>query len=66
MLEIIGVVSAHVSHFYKTMQFLKAQRHCFRFDDIVTNGYPLAQFTEALQSMAALREIKPVILPTLG
>jgi len=66
MLDIIGVVSAHVSHFYKAMQFLKSQRHRFRFEDMLTNSYPLAQVTEALESMAALREIKPAILPELG
>ena len=33
---------------------------------MLTNSYPLAQVTEALESMAALREIKPAILPTLG
>ena len=65
MLDVIGVVSAHVSHFYKAMQFLKAQRHSFRFEDMLTSSYPLVQVTEALQSMAALREIKPAILPTL-
>lgn len=66
MLEIIGVVSAHVTHFYKAMQFLKSQRHRFRFEDMLTNSYPLSGVTEALQSMAALREIKPAILPGLG
>ena len=66
MLEIIGVVSAHVTHFYKALRFLESQRHRFRFEDMLTNSYPLAQVTEALESMAALREIKPVILPELS
>jgi len=66
MLEIIGVVSAHVTHFYKAMQFLASQRHRFRFEDMLTNSYPLTEVTEALESMAALREIKPAILPGLG
>ena len=66
MLEIIGVISAHVTHFYKAMQFLKSQRRRFRFEDMLTNSYPLSGVTEALESMAALREIKPVILPGLG
>jgi threonine dehydrogenase-like Zn-dependent dehydrogenase len=66
MLEIIGVVSAHVGHFYKAMQFLKAQHHRFNFEAMLTNSYPLGQVTEALESMAALREIKPAILPHLG
>jgi threonine dehydrogenase-like Zn-dependent dehydrogenase len=66
MLDIIGVVSAHVSHFYKAMQFLKSQGRRFRFEDMLTNSYSLVQVTEALESMAALREIKPAILPELG
>ncbi len=66
MLEIIGVVSAHVTHFYKALRFLESQRHRFRFEGMLTNSYPLAQVTEALESMAALRETKPVILPALG
>jgi threonine dehydrogenase-like Zn-dependent dehydrogenase len=66
MLDIIGVVSAHVSHFYKAMQFLKVQGARFRFEDMLTNSYPLAKVTEALESMAALREIKPAILPELA
>jgi threonine dehydrogenase-like Zn-dependent dehydrogenase len=66
MLDIIGVISAHATHFYKAMQFLSAQHHRFRFEDMLTNSYPLAQVTEAIESMAALREIKPAILPELG
>ena len=66
MLEIIGVVSAHVAHFYKAMQFLKNNRHRFSFGDMLTNRYPLSNVTEALESMAALQEMKPAIIPGLG
>ncbi|MBI2818014.1 MAG: zinc-binding dehydrogenase [Acidobacteria bacterium] len=66
MLEIIGVVSAHVTHFYKAMQFLKNHGERFNFSDMITNEYPLARVTEALQSMAALQEIKPAIIPTMS
>jgi len=64
MVEIIGVVSAHVAHFYKAMQFLQSNR--FNFADMITNRYPLADVNVALESMAALRDIKPAILPSLG
>lgn len=66
MVEIIGVVSAHVAHFYKAMQFLQSNRHRFDFSRMITNRYPLSKVNEALESMAALRDIKPAVLPALG
>lgn len=66
MLQIVGVVSAHVEHFYKALQFLKNHQDRFRFSDMITNTYPLEQVNEALESMAALQEIKPAIVPALG
>lgn len=66
MLQIIGVISAHAAHFYKAMQFLKANHRRFNFSDLITTRYPLPQVTEAIEAMAALREIKPAILPALG
>jgi threonine dehydrogenase-like Zn-dependent dehydrogenase len=66
MVEIIGVTSAHVGHFYKAMQFLKSNAGRFDFSKMITNRYPLAQVNEALEAMAALREIKPAIIPSEG
>jgi threonine dehydrogenase-like Zn-dependent dehydrogenase len=66
MVEIIGTVAAHVGHFYKAMQFLKTNRDRFDFSRIITNRYPLSDINEALESMAALREIKPAIIPAEG
>ena len=66
MLDIIGVVSAHVEHFYKAMQFLKNNGHRFNFHEMVTNSYPLSGVNEALEAMAAMREIKPAIIPSMG
>jgi threonine dehydrogenase-like Zn-dependent dehydrogenase len=63
MVEVIGVVAAHVGHFYKALQFLKSNSHRFDFSAMISNRYPLAQINEALESMAALREIKPAIVP---
>jgi len=40
-------------------------RHRFHFADRITNRYPLADVNAALESMAALRDIKPAILPGL-
>ena len=33
---------------------------------MITNRYPLSEINTALEEMAALREIKPAILPSLG
>lgn len=66
MLDIIGVISAHVEHFYKAMQFLKNNQHRFSFADMISNSYSLGQVTTALEEMAAFREIKPAIIPSLG
>jgi threonine dehydrogenase-like Zn-dependent dehydrogenase len=64
--EIIGVTSAHVGHFYKAMQFLKSNAARFDFKEMITNRYPLTQVNEALEAMASMREIKPAIVPSLG
>jgi len=66
MVEIIGVTSAHVGHFYKALQFLKSNGDRFDFSQMITRRYPLSQVNEALEAMAALREIKPAIIPALG
>ena len=66
MLDIIGVISAHVEHFYKAMQFLKNYQKRFTFSEMIGNKYSLSEVTTALESMAALREIKPAIIPSLG
>ena len=66
MVEIVGVVSAHVGHFYKAMQFLKANQNRFDFSQMITSRYALCDVNTALEEMAALREIKPAIVPQLG
>jgi L-iditol 2-dehydrogenase len=65
MVEIIGVISAHVGHFYKAMQFLQSNRKRFDFSEMISSRYALNDVNEALESMAALREIKPAIIPSL-
>jgi threonine dehydrogenase-like Zn-dependent dehydrogenase len=66
MVEIIGVTSAHVGHFYKAMQFLEANQDRFDFRRMISNRYPLADVNAAIEQMAAMREIKPAIFPSLG
>ena len=62
-LEVIGNGSASIRHFYKAIQFIKNKRNKYSFADIVTTKYRLDQANEAIQAMAAGKEIKPVIVP---
>jgi len=62
-LEIIGNCSAEISHYHKAIRFIEDKRHRYRFADIVTNKYSLDQINDALTSMEAGQEIKPVIIP---
>ncbi len=62
-LEIIGVGSATIRHYYKAIQFIKNKRNRYNFAAIVTNRYSLNQANEAVNAMMAGKEIKPVIIP---
>ena len=66
MVEIIGVTSAHVGHFYKAIQFLRSNANRFDFSQMITRRFSLSDVNTALEEMAALREIKPAIIPSLG
>jgi len=61
-IDIIGVASASVPHFYKALQFLQNNQKRFSFLDLISNTYRLEEANTALQSMAQLQEIKPAIL----
>lgn len=60
-LDIIGNMSATISHYYKALKFVKNKRAKYNFADIVTNKYSLEQVNDALAAMEAEKEIKPVI-----
>ncbi len=62
-IEIIGVLSASIPHFYKAVQFLQNNWHRFSFTDLISSTYRLEEANRALTSMAELREIKPAVLP---
>ena len=61
-LQFIGVRAAEGRHFYQALDFL-ATRKDVPFGRLITGEYTLSQTTEALQAMAELREVKPVIFP---
>jgi Zn-dependent alcohol dehydrogenase len=48
------------------MQFLQSNGKRFGFGEMITRRYALADVNAALESMAALRDIKPAIVPSLG
>lgn len=61
-LTILGVMSGDTDHYYKALQFLQHNRDRFSFEDMLSNRYALAQINDALESMRAFREVKPVVV----
>jgi len=57
-----GILMAEGRHFYQALEFL-ASRTQLPFDRLLSGIYPLERTGDALQAMAELREVKPVILP---
>jgi threonine dehydrogenase-like Zn-dependent dehydrogenase len=62
-LTILGTISADVSHYYRALQFLADHGDRFDFGALLGNTYGLDQVNDALASMRAAREPKPVIVP---
>ncbi len=62
-LTVVGILSGMAHHFYQALDFLATRKNTFPFDNFITGTYRLDQTTEALEAMAAYREVKPVILP---
>ena len=60
-ITIIGAQSGGPDHYHKALQFIKATRHRFTFQDLLTNRYNLADINQALEAMRAFREVKAVI-----
>ena len=60
---ILGVQSADIGQFWKALEFVRATADRFDFEAMLTTRYPLAKINEAIQSMRAFREIKPLVLP---
>lgn len=62
-LTVLGTISADVSHYYRALQFLADHGDRFDFSALLGNTYGIDQVNEALASMRAAREPKPVIVP---
>jgi threonine dehydrogenase-like Zn-dependent dehydrogenase len=65
LVEIKSVVAAEGRHFYQALDFLSSRQAAIPFDRLITGTYPLERTFEALQAMAELREVKPVIVPSM-
>ena len=63
LIDIKSVVAAEGRHFYQALEFLASRQDRIPFERLITGSYHLEQTTEALQAMAELREVKPVVLP---
>jgi threonine dehydrogenase-like Zn-dependent dehydrogenase len=61
-ITIYTVRAAEGRHFYQALQFL-ATRKDIPFDRLITGEYPIERTGEALQAMAEMKQIKPVLLP---
>jgi L-iditol 2-dehydrogenase len=62
-LSILGSFSGGIDSYFKAMEFMVRHRHRFNWDDIIGARYPLQDITEALRSMRAHEDIKPVVVP---
>lgn len=64
-LTVAGTMSGDISHYYRALNFLDAQQNRFSFDDLLSTRFQLDQVNSAIEGMEEMREIKPVILPSL-
>jgi Zn-dependent alcohol dehydrogenase len=60
-LDILGFLSADISHFYRSVQLVTNVREKYPLGEIVSSRWRLDQTTEALKAMESGKEIKPVI-----
>lgn len=63
-LTVRGVLSAHVGHYWKALEFLRQTRNSVDWDALVTTPVGLGQVTEAMRSMKH-GVLKPLIDPHL-
>jgi threonine dehydrogenase-like Zn-dependent dehydrogenase len=60
---VLGVQSADIGQFWKALEFVRRTAGRFDYEAMLTTRYPLERINEAIQSMRAFREIKPLVLP---
>lgn len=65
-LTIAGVMSGDASHYYRALTFLDDHKDRFPFEDLLGTRYALADVNAALIGVEEMREIKPVIVPSMS
>ena len=60
---VIGILMAEGRHFLQAVDFLATRADRFPFDRMISGTYGLEGVSDALQAMADLREVKPVVVP---
>jgi threonine dehydrogenase-like Zn-dependent dehydrogenase len=58
-----GIRSAGVSYYREALDFMVNQQHNFDFDLMFGDTYGLGEIPEAMEKMARLEEIKPIVDP---
>lgn len=61
-LQLIGSFSGDARSYSLALQFIAKHQHNFPFHKMITGRYRLDEVNTALESMKAMREIKPVIM----
>ncbi|HEY2952004.1 MAG TPA: zinc-binding dehydrogenase [Verrucomicrobiae bacterium] len=64
-LQVFGSWSSEPRHFKMAIDFLRANRERFPFQELVTHRFPLARANEALAATASWQSAKSVIVPGL-
>ena len=62
-LTVVGSLGADIPAYNKALEFLKRKRDAFDFTELLGDTYRLSSVTQALESIATGREIRPVIEP---
>ena len=58
-----GIRSAGIQYYREALEFLAVQKNNFDFDLMFGDTYSLAEIPAAMEKMAALEEIKPIVDP---
>lgn len=66
MISVIGSVSGTIRHYYRALEFVRANRETFDFGAINTGRFELDQVNEALAGVESQAEIKPYIEFAVG
>ena len=60
---VTGIRSAGIQYYREALEFLAVQKDNFDFDLMFGDTYSLAEIPAAMEKMAALEEIKPIVDP---